>query len=74
MANLHPATREIYLTHVDCAGKKTLQSHFVWDSEKFLKARIGEYAKLNGEQPEGQPRGACVLPATREEYLASKRH
>jgi hypothetical protein len=64
------ATREVYLTHVDTDGQKAIRSHLVWDFDKFLAARILECAKLNVEKKSNT---ACVLPATREEYLASIR-
>jgi len=70
---LQSISRDVYITHVACDGKKTIQCHSVWDFDRFLAARLKDCAQLNEHQEPGQPRLACVLPATREEYLASKK-
>ncbi len=67
---LKSISRDVYITHVDCAGKKVIRRHAVWDFDRFLAARIKDCTDMNDQQDPGLPRKACVLPATEAEYFA----
>lgn len=38
----------IYMRYTDAAGKVWVQSHVVWDRDRFVAARKEEYRKLGG--------------------------
>lgn len=59
---LHPPTYEIKARHTDVNGESHIQSHWVWDSAKFMAARSAECADANRKHREetNQPGRAKV--------------
>ena len=43
------AARDVYARHTDKSGSSYVQTHRVWDAEKFFETRAAEAAKEGGK-------------------------
>lgn len=48
-----PLTQTIKVEYTDEKGNKSVQSHMVWDAEKFMSARFDECKKNIAENKDG---------------------
>lgn len=61
-------TREIFMRHTAPSGSTHVQSHWVWDAERFVQARQDDARKLNEQQEPGKPRCAAAEQITPEQF------
>ena len=56
---------DIYVRHTAKCGSSHVQSHRVWDAERFMQARMEEAKKVGGK--------AKAEQLTHEEFLSQKK-
>jgi hypothetical protein len=64
------SVRDLYVRITDAQGRTRVECRRVWDADRFFQARFEEAVRLRDSKPDDVQ---IYAPATREEYLESRR-
>lgn len=72
MTTLENVGFDVHLRHTNTDGKSYVQSHRVWNKDRFMVANEQAVAKLNAERKPGESRKAKVEQITEEQYMKER--
>ena len=60
--------RDIYMRHTNTDGKSFVQTHRVWDADRFVASQQQAASKLNADVKSDAPRKAKAEQITHEQF------
>lgn len=65
-------THDVHMRYTGADGKKHVQEHRVWDSSRFVAARIAEAKRLNEREDDETKRNHHAEQITEQQYRAER--